>query len=572
MEEISFSKEITKLLVSGAISKCTPMYGQYVSPCFLIKKPNGDNRFILNLKKLNSYVQTPHFKMEDYRTVLKLIRKNCFMSTIDLKDAYFLVPISPEHRRFLRFHVNGQLYQFNCLPFGLSVAPYVFTKIIKSILEILRTQGVFCVAYLDDFFICGNTKQECALGVAKVVHLLQSLGFLINKEKSSLEPKKICKFLGFIFNSEEMTIKLPTKKREKIVSVIDKLMAVKQCKIRSFAHCVGLLVSACPAIKYGRLYTKLFEREKFLALKKSNQDYNKQMYLSSSLADDFNWWKLQALRGMNNIQEEVFTLEIYTDASLTGWGAFCNGRSTFGWWTEEDKFKHINFLELKAVLFGLQFFADNCTSCNLLLRIDNTTALAYINRMGSVQYPDLNIVSRKIWQWCESRDIFIKAYYVKSVDNKADKASRILPTETEWELADYAYTQIIERFGSPDIDLFASNRNTKCSRFVSWFPDPKAENVDAFSLNWRDISFYAFPPFSMVHKTLNKIILNKAEGIVVVPLWPAQPWFPLFSQLLVDDPIIFKPNKNLLVSSYCRKHPLAATLSLVAGKLSGTRC
>lgn len=80
---------INELLSIGAISKCHPCEGQFVSKTFLVPKPNGKMRFILNLKSLNKFIDTKHFKIEDLRTALKLISKDYFMAKLDLKDAYF---------------------------------------------------------------------------------------------------------------------------------------------------------------------------------------------------------------------------------------------------------------------------------------------------------------------------------------------------------------------------------------------------------------------------------------------------------------------------------------------------
>lgn len=69
---------------------------------------------------------------------------------------------------------------------------------------------------------------------------------------------------------------------------------------------------------------------------------------------------------------------------------------------------------------------------------------------------------------------------------------------------------------------------------------------------------------------LRKIIADKACGIVVVPNWPSQPWFPLFMELLVGQPMVFKPAKHLLLSPCrSRRHPLEHSLGLIAGKVSG---
>ena len=69
------------------------MRRQFVSPIFIIHKPDRGIRLILNLKSLNEYVKYRHFKMESIRSVLNLVTKDCFMCTVDLKDAYYSVKV-----------------------------------------------------------------------------------------------------------------------------------------------------------------------------------------------------------------------------------------------------------------------------------------------------------------------------------------------------------------------------------------------------------------------------------------------------------------------------------------------
>lgn len=190
--------------------------------------------------------------------------------------------------------------------------------------------------------------------------------------------------------------------------------------------------------------------------------------------------------------------------------------------------------------------------------------------MGGIQHPNLNNLAKQIWQWCEERGLFIFASYIQSKHNvEADAASRFKSDNTEWELSSIAYSRLISKFGVPEIDLFASRINTKCNKFVSWFNDPDAYAVDAFTLNWESFYFYAFPPFTLILRVLQKIIADKATGIVVVPKWPTQPWYPLFNKLLTTKPIFITPEPNLLLSSDRTPHRLWKQLTLVAGRLSG---
>jgi hypothetical protein len=118
----------------------------YISPIFLVPKKDGGMRPI-NLKRLNAaYLDTPHFRMEMVEDVCHALRPGDWATSIDLKDAYFHIPLHPSTRKYMRFGWKGRLFQFLVLPFGLSPAPKVFTsitRVIKVIFTFRHPWGVF---------------------------------------------------------------------------------------------------------------------------------------------------------------------------------------------------------------------------------------------------------------------------------------------------------------------------------------------------------------------------------------------------------------------------------------------
>ena len=123
--------------------KGSPVPGNgFLSTLFLVPKKDGGQRPVINLKSLNSFVNAPHFKMEGIHTLKSLLKKGDWLLKIDLKDAYFSIPISIEHRKYLCFQLENKTYQFNCLPFGLASAPWVFTKTLKPIAALGRELGI----------------------------------------------------------------------------------------------------------------------------------------------------------------------------------------------------------------------------------------------------------------------------------------------------------------------------------------------------------------------------------------------------------------------------------------------
>lgn len=562
---------LSDLLSRGFVEKCVSSPDQFLSPYFLAKKSDGSKRFILNLRDLNKFLNAPHFKLEDYRTSLKLIYPDCFMAKLDLKDAYYSIPIAMEHRRYLRFAAGSELFEFTCLPFGLSIAPFVFTKIMRQVATYLRKLGVLCVVYLDDWQIFGESEKDCENAVTFTARTLEKIGFTINYNKSQLKPSKQCSFLGLFFDSEKMILGIPSNKREKVSLITQNILNSNRghVNIRIFAQVLGYLTSICPANKYGWLYTKRLERAKYLALKQNNRNYNGTMLLSQECIDDLKWWSRSVMSCYNNIRSDTFDLIIFSDSSTTGWGAACGEQRTHGWWSQTELTEHINVLELKAAFYALKCFARDRKGCSVLLRVDNPTAIAYIKKMGSVRFPHLSQIARQLCQWCEVRDIWIEASYIPSKDNVvADEESRTLPTVTEWELNSRTFSAIIDVFGVPDIDLFASRANSKCKKYVSWLPDPDSYAVDAFSISWGNYFFYAFPPFILLLRTIRKIISDKSEGILVTPDWPSQPWFPLLQKIAVKPPLRFDFKTALICNLSFRTHPVPPGSFLVAWKVS----
>ena len=160
-EEQICLREVTRLCNFGAIERVADCEGQFLSSFFMIKKSSGGWRFILNLKRLNNFIVASYFKLEDWKTVIRLLSSHDFLATIDLQDAYFLVPIAYEDRRFLRFRFQNQLFQFRVLPFGLASAPYIFTKILKPVVSTFRERGFLSIVYLDDFLLIAFSYQKC---------------------------------------------------------------------------------------------------------------------------------------------------------------------------------------------------------------------------------------------------------------------------------------------------------------------------------------------------------------------------------------------------------------------------
>ena len=138
------------------------------------------------------------------------------MASLDLKDAYYTAGVNPLHRKYLRFIWKNVLYQFTCLPNGLSSCPRKFTKLLKPPLTELHKKGHISASYIDDLYLQGRTYDLCVSNVIDTFIQFDTLGFTIHPEKSVFNPSQRLVLLGFIIDSAAMTTTLTPEKALKV--------------------------------------------------------------------------------------------------------------------------------------------------------------------------------------------------------------------------------------------------------------------------------------------------------------------------------------------------------------------
>ncbi len=566
-------QEIASLVSRKVIIETSHESGEFLSPIFSVPKKDGQVRLILNLKLLNEYVTYTHFKMDSIDTAMSLVTKGCWMASIDLKDAYYTVKIDETSQKYLKFQYNNKLYKYRAYPNGLSSCPRKFTKLLKPILCYLRKRGYTICAYLDDLLLISTSYTECCMNVMETIKIFDQLGFVVHPDKSAFIPQKTTVFLGFNLNSDTLKITLKADKITKIINCINNILGMRRPSIRQVAQIIGCLVSSFPAVKYGKSHYRAIENDKIVSLKCAKGNFDAKMTLSDEAKDQLYWWLHNLPISFNDIEIPPVNVVINSDASLSGWGAVKGGSSTGGQWTPNEACFHINYLELLAAYFALKCFSKSIANQHVKILIDNTTAVGVINNMGTCHSDPCNSIACKIWAFCEKNNVWLTAAHIPGHLNiTADFESRCKNIDTEWMLNPVYLSDALSEFSFfPTIDLFASRLNKQFPDYVSYRQDPFAMHIDAFTIPWNDINFYCFPPFSCILKVLRKIIQDQARGIVVVPDWPTQTWYPMLKALLEQAPVLLRPSSRMLTmpSQPDLKHPLTKNLTLAICLVSG---
>jgi len=542
-------EEVKALLEKGAIvpvHSCYPPKGFY-STLFLVPKKGGQMRPVINLKRLNEWVEPQHFKMEGMGTLKELLRLNDWMVKVDLKDAYFTIPIHADHQPFLRFMVNQDQYQFTCLPFGLSCAPWAFTKVMKPVSILLRGMGVRMIVYIDDMLLLGESPSLVESHLEALMYLLTGLGFIINLPKSITTPTQTVEFLGLQVDSTTLHLSLPGQKLHHIRMEVGQHLKSSQMTARQLAQLIGKLHAASQAVLPAPLFYRSLQGDLQKALSLSDQNYNALLSLSAPAQEELTWWQKQLAQWNGKaLLCKRQTVTITSDASLMGWGAVCDGSRTGGPWSDSEQRMHINCLELLAATLATKTFLKDQTGVTVLLQLDNQTAVAYINNMGGTVSPQLTDLAKALWLWALSKDIVLTAEYIPGrVNVVADAESRSMTDRTDWKLHTNVFQQMNKKWGPLEVDLFATRLSTQLPRFFSWRPDPLAEATDAFSQDWSHFRGYANPPWCLIGRVLSQVKSQQALVILVAPLWKGQPWYPVLLGMLYDYPRLLPRTMSL---------------------------
>ncbi len=569
-------EEIAVLLAKGAIEPVPPaeMRQGFYSPYFIVPKKGGGLRPILDLRLLNRALHRLPFKMLTHRRMIKCIQPRDWFAAIDLKDAYFHVSILPRHRPFLRFAFEGRAWQYRVLPFGLSLSPRVFTKVVEGALAPLREVGVRILNYLDDWLILAQSREQLCGHRDLVLRHLSQLGLRVNWEKSKLSPAQRISFLGVELDSVSMTARLTEERAQSVLNCLSSFGGRTVVPLKQFQRLLGHMASAAAVTPLGLLHMRplqhwLHSRVPRWAWRRGALRVNITQECRRSFSP---WTDLAFLRAGVPLEQVSRHVVVTTDASSTGWGATCNGQAASGLWTGPRLLWQINCLELLAVHLALRQFRPLLLGKHVLVRTDNIAAVSYINRMGGIRSRRMSQLARHLLLWSHTWLKSLRAVHIPGVLNRAaDALSRQLTFPGEWRLHPETIRLIWSRFGEAQVDLFASRESSHCQWFFSLTEG--SLGTDALAHSWpRALCKYAFPPVSLLAQTLCKVREDEEQVLLVAPFWPTRTWFPELILLATAPPWRIPLRKDLLSQGLGTIwHPRPDLWNLHVWLLDGTR-
>jgi hypothetical protein len=525
-------EEIKRLFKCGYIVECYNK-PEHISPIGCVPKKTGGYRLITDFRHLNSFCTPCKFKQEDIRNVEQVVKEKDFFTSIDLKDGFYHVPVNKDYQKYFSFYFEGKYYSYVVLPFGFSLSPYFFAKVLRPVVTYLRSLNIRLSLYVDDFLICAEVS-KITDSTDQTLHTLEDLGFKINLDKSVLKPTQTIDYLGYTISTvgPYPVIKAQKQRILRIKKQIRSVLKAGRASARVLAKTAGLCVSVAWAVTPG----KLFLRQLYHLLA-SRQSWNDVLCLNEACREELQWW-LDAIDDWNykEIQIQNIDVQLETDASQSGWGAYLEGLCAKGDWNKRVSCMPSNYRELLAILMALLAFKTLLQGKTVQILTDNVTSAAYINHKGGPSVV-LSQLATAVWATAMEYKISLTCRHIAGVTNiYADRLSRE-PDVHNWMLHPKLFSLLEQRWGPHTVDRFASLLTAQLPRFNTRFWEPLSEGVDAFAQCWTQENNYVNPPWALLPQVINKVIQDRAVATIIAPEWPGQPWFQTLRSIMIALPM-----------------------------------
>ena len=423
-------------------------------------------RLVLDLgRSVNPFVKNFKFKYEGLPTLAVMFRENFWFFTFDIESGYHHLDINSNFWKFLGFSwsFDGvvRYFVFRVLPFGLSSACYLFTKMFKPFVARWRSFGIFAVVYVDDeIFACRSLLD--AQSASKLVRSdLQLSGWKSNEKKSNWEPRQLGEWLGIIVDTIRMLFIIPEKKNVKLKSVLTGLIdEFPYLRVRDVARVSGFVISLSVALgPIARLFTR--QMYFFIQLRHSWDDV---LVATEGVLHELKFWLMhvEAFNGYPINRPLSSSVVLTCDASESGYGAHISfgGERMFcsGMWSSVERALSSSLRELLAVYLALKSFQNFIIGKKVKIFSDNQNVVRIVHAGSSIIH--LQQIAVDIFSFCMTNSVSFQAQWIPRGDNEpADYLSRIVDPD-DWMLHPDLFKLITFKWGPFDVDRMACSYNT----------------------------------------------------------------------------------------------------------------
>lgn len=538
-------QEMKELVRRGAFIVSTQP--ALVSPVFCVPKKDGTKRLIHDLRQVNRHIAPPKFTLKGVKQAGEVVRQSRYLVALDLCKGYQQVAMAPEARRYLGAQFGGKTVVSTVLPFGLSISPYVFTRITEWLGRTIRRRfGLNVAVYIDDILLGADTQEALAQGLDRVLGLFDSLGVVVS-QKTSHQPDTSVEYLGFLWDARAKTVSITQARRREYRRRIRNLLRAPQKKSvwqQTVGKLLFLRTVVGPAVRHIRSIISCM----------TNSPKGLRIPPLGEAREDLLWWQDTLSRPV------VFPLEvkplsatITTDASEHAIGALVEvwnpGAPSEAGGRQEasrdaaaraerrivqqragDPSKHVNVKELEALLQTIRQHRELLANRRAVWYTDSMVARAAVARQGTQRLGrEAWDITKSIIDVMQDNNITLKPKHVPGRLNAlVDSLSRPGEERLAW---DRALAEITGRYGPLEEDP------------CGWTREPTSELE---SMRWVQRRSLLVPHVSQIEPVLELLATMRCPpsqdppsawprmAVIVTPLWRGARWWPLLARLRHD--------------------------------------
>ena len=332
------------------------------------------------------------------------------MFKFNLKLDYHHVDICLEHQRYLGFRWDfkgtTQFYFFTVLPFGLSTACYIFSKLLRPLVRYWRGRGLKAIVYLDDGIIAVKGKAKAQEESERVRHDLESAGFIVNMEKSVWEPAYVMERLGFQIILSEGEFKVPENKLDNLKSQLREVDNAQSVLARSLASLIGKIMSM--ALALGPV-TRLITHSLYAVLN-SKTAWCQRLVLTAEAVVELKFWfhEIEKVNSQHVWPRPSAVRVVYSDAYSTGYGGYMVEHGNLvanEQWSVDESTQSSTWYKFRAVRPVLESFQSKLKNERVRWFTDNQNVVRIVQHGSRV--PSLQAEALAIFAVCVASHIYM---------------------------------------------------------------------------------------------------------------------------------------------------------------------
>jgi hypothetical protein len=341
------------------------------------------------------------------------------MGKLDLKNTFHLIPVRKEDWHLLGIHWRAAWYVDKCLPFGLRSSPALFNMLADALQWIMHRNYhvTHVIHYLDDFFTAGPPDTNtCQSNMQAMIQACSAINVPIKPEKTE-GPSTTLTFLGIQLDSVAMRASITTERKQELLAAISHLYPKRTCTKQTLLSLIGKLAFACKVVPPGWIFLR-----RLIDLSTTVGPIHHHVTLNSEARADLNWWRrfLPGWPGSSLMLNSEWSLapdmELYTDASNTGYGAFWAGKWFNTTWAPPQLNLSIAWRELYAILVACATWGTQWKRLKILFHCDNS-AVVQIWQRGSCKCRDLMVLVRTLFFLAAKGEYHVSIAHIPGTQN-----------------------------------------------------------------------------------------------------------------------------------------------------------